>query len=178
MTRAWKSIDLQGDGLQSVNLRLVKRLKKPALAYLLWMLFPAGAHCIYLGSPYRSLIYSSLSAVTVVLLLATGHLASLVPFLGACAFALYDLHWIRQRIPDVNKKIRMEAYLSEAPAAPPGYRGRFTDDDPPQDQVREGGIGWPRHQTPLMSAPKPWGRVPSFAEQEAMLRELTRKRAE
>jgi hypothetical protein len=65
------------------------------------------------------------------------------------AAAAYDAWWIDRRVTALNKHIRREVFLAgEAP--PPGYAGR------------------------VITAPG--GRPPSFAEQERLLRELTRKR--
>ena len=40
MSEAWKHLDLEGEGLQSANLRLVRLMKKRSRAYALLALFP------------------------------------------------------------------------------------------------------------------------------------------
>ena len=41
-------MDLAGGGLQSANLRLARLLKRRRIAYALLILFPLGAHRLYL----------------------------------------------------------------------------------------------------------------------------------
>lgn len=157
--KAWERMNLGGGGLQGANIRLARCLKKARTAYLLWLFFPLGAHAIYLDRPRRALPYAALSAAGAALYAATADLRLAALPLGACAaLALYDLAWIRRRLVELNKQIRMRVYLSQTPGAPEGFRGHYTDetaDLPPRGR-----------------------RAPSFAEQEEMLRELARRRKE
>lgn len=150
--KAWERMDLGGGGLQEANIRLARRLKKARTAYLCWLLFPLGAHALYLDRPWRALLYAALSASAAALYAATADppLATL-PLVAGGGLALYDLLWIRRRLVALNKQIRMQVYLSQTPAAPAGYRGRDTEET---------------------------AGAPSFAEQERMLRELARSRRE
>ncbi len=157
--KAWERMDLGGGGLQAANIRLARRLKKIHIAYSLWPLFPLGAHAVYLGRPQRALAYAAMSAAAAVVYAASGGsspAAGLIPLAAAAGLALYDLFfWIPRRVVECNKAIRREVYLSQAPGAPQGFRGRFGPQDPP------GG-----------------GAPPSFAEQEAWLRAVAKKDTE
>jgi hypothetical protein len=165
--KAWESMDLAGGGLQAANRRLTRRLKKPHIAYLLWPLFPLGVHAIYLDRPGRAFGYAALSTAAAAFYAATGGSlpATLAPLVAGAGLALYDLFWIPRRVVERNKELRMEVYLSQAPGAPPDFRGRFASEGP----AGSGGGG---------SAPRsgsPQHGPPSFAEQEARLRELAKK---
>ena len=150
MSEAWKRIDLEGEGLQQANLRLARALRRPRTAYLLWLAFPLGAHRAYLREPRGAWAYRAASLVAIVLLALDWRAgAALGGILVAAALA--DLYWIGRRVISLNKELRMQAYLRPVAGAPPGFRGRFTDD---------------------AQAP----RSPSFAEQERLLAEIERRK--
>ena len=150
MSEAWKRIDLEGEGLQQANLRLARALRRPRTAYLLWLAFPLGAHRAYLREPRGAWAYRAASLVAIVLLALDWRAgAALGGILVAAALA--DLYWIGRRVISLNKELRMQAYLRPVAGAPPGFRGRFTDD---------------------AQAPRP----PSFAEQERLLAEIERRK--
>lgn len=175
--KTWERLDLQGGGLQDANIRLARRLKKPLAAYLLWCLFPLGAHAIYLGYPWRALVYTGASAATAILYLATGDALALLPLAAAFLLALYDLMRMRRWIIERNKQIRVGVYLSRTPGAPEGFKGRFDDDslaEHPTEKERKTSPGIPLKAERRWSTP---GHAPSFAEQEATLRELAKKSA-
>lgn len=115
MKQTWQNLDLAGGGLQAANIRLAQRLRKPIIAYALWMLFPLGAHCVYLAAPKRSAFYTALSGLSVVLYLATSAWYSGIPIIGATLLALYDLYWIKNRLVDLNKQIRTQVCLGQDP---------------------------------------------------------------
>ena len=179
MSQAWKKIDLEGGGLQAVNQRLSQLLRRRRLAYGLWLLFPLGAHRFYLESRRGGLVYLGLTVLSLAFWFGFGGEAAVLPLGAALLFALYDLFWIDRRITALNKTIRVRLYMGMDAAAPAGYAGRYTDTDEDlietyskeKEQERAG------HQR--ISAPREYGeqkRAPSFAEQEAMLRELAKKR--
>jgi len=150
VSEAWKRIDLEGEGLQQANLRLARALRRPRTAYLLWLAFPLGAHRAYLREPRGAWAYRAASLVAIVLLALDWRAgAALGGILVAAALA--DLYWIGRRVISLNKELRMQAYLRPVAGAPPGFRGRFTDD---------------------AQAPRP----PSFAEQERLLAEIERRK--
>lgn len=156
MNKRWKELDLGGGGLQSANLRLATLLRKRRSAWLLLLLFPLGAHRDYLGDPRGAWLYRAGTALAVAacllgeVLIGAGLLAALI------AGAIYDMSRLEWMIARINKRLRMQVYLRQAPGAPQGFSGRFPDE--PQDPE-------PRDSRT---------RVPSFAEQERLLRELTR----
>lgn len=177
MGRAWKKLDLRGAGLQSLNVRLAHALKRRAWAYLLWPLFPTGAHRLYLESRAGAATYLALSTACLGLWLGAGPLPALAAALPEAALAVFDLVWIDRRCVKLNKALRMKLYLGAGAAPPEGYRGRHPEGDPLQDylQAKEGERAG---HAPSGAAPtrRPSGRIPSFREQERLLRELGRRR--
>jgi|GEM_PF-519387 len=175
--KAWQSIDLEGGGLQSVNQRLSTALRRRTPAYLLWLAFALGAHRWYLHSPRAALGYLALSVLALALW-ATGFGPwAAAPLLGAAIWALADLFWIERRIVALNKELRMRIYLGAGAHAPPGYRGRYTDENTIDDYVKEkegerAGVQPVGRDSQSAST----SRAPSFAEQEAMLRELAKRK--
>ncbi len=176
MTRAWQKLDLEGGGLQSANLRLVRRLKHRKVAYLMWFLFPLGGHRIYLDDLPRALQYATLTATALILRFSLSWGWALVPAATGAAWALYDLAWIDRRVTALNKRIRVAEYLHAGTAPPTGFSGHYTDGDPPGTaagpEAPHNGSGPPDSET----LPHGGGRVPSFAEQERLLRELARRK--
>ncbi len=175
MTHAWEKLDLEGSGLQNANRRLIKRMKKRVTAYLLWFLFPVGAHRIYLEDKIPALAYAGLSALAAVLYLSHAGRFAWVPAVIAIGWALYDLVWIDRRITRLNKQIRMAEYLRPGAGAPSGFPGHYTDDAGLGEYIGEKERERGGHVHAPQSASRPGKRAPSFAEQERMLRELTRK---
>lgn len=116
MSNAWKRLDLGGDGLQAVNRRLVRDLRRRPVAYALLALFPLGAHRWYLREPLGASAYCALSAAT---------LAWWPTAIAAIAFAIFDAWWIDRRIAEMNKLMRRRAWLGDRPPPPPGHGERF-----------------------------------------------------
>ena len=116
MSDAWKRLDLGGDGLQAVNRRLARDLRRRPVAYALLVLFPFGAHRWYLREPVGALAYCTLGATA---------LAWWPAAFAALAFALFDAWWIDRRVAEVNKSIRRRAWLGDRPPPPPGHGERF-----------------------------------------------------
>lgn len=184
MSEAWKNIDLEGSGLQAANMRLAQLLKKRALAYGLLLLFPLGLHRDYLASHGAAWVFRGVTLVAV-LLIWYGNFWPGIALFGAMALAaLFDIRWIDSRVAQINKRLRIEVMKSTGTAAPPGYRGRYTDEAPAaadhlaeyirvKEQERGGHrpIGGTGTDADHNDRREP-RRAPSFAEQEAMLREL------
>lgn len=177
MKKAWEKIDLEGGGLQAVNQRLSRTMKRHSLAYALWLLFPLGLHRHYLAAHKSGLVFPALTLLALLGGTLLHSLWALSPLLAVALFALYDLIWIDRQIVIQNKRIRMQVYLGTGAAAPAGYRGRYPEDTGLDAYIREkeqerAGV------QPVKTAPSAGqGRkAPSFAEQEAMLRELSKRR--
>ncbi|TCV90082.1 TM2 domain-containing protein [Sulfurirhabdus autotrophica] len=174
MHEAWKNLDLEGQGLQSANLRLVQLMKKRKVANSWLLLFPSGMHRAYLNDARTAWIYRILT-LTIVTLFIIGHkLPALVILAGQIGFALYDIRWIEDRIASLNKQIRMQVYLKQGSAAPKDFKGRYTDDgldDYLKTKEQERGGHTPINLSEQATSPS---RVPSFAQQEAMLKELAK----
>ncbi|HET9112570.1 MAG TPA: hypothetical protein VFN66_01725 [Burkholderiales bacterium] len=178
MSEAWKKLDLEGEGLQSANLKLVQKLKKRKQAYVLLWAFPLGLHRDYLNNPWGAWIYRIGTVLSVTGFLSGFHIASYVLLAFMAAFALYDIRWIEDTVAAINKTLRVQAYKNKnAPAVPSNFRGRYTDeslDDYLQVKERErGGHVAPGTDPALNSR----SRAPSFAEQEAMLKELAKSKS-
>ncbi len=181
MSEAWKQLDLEGEGLQSLSLKLAKQLKQRKRAYTLLLAFPLGLHRAYLQHPLGAWLYR---AITV---LAVAALAVHYPYVsfGLLALmllaALYDIRWIDDRIAGLNKAMRLAAYRARPAAVPEHYRGRYVDDNPDnlddylqlKEQERGGHV--PVGRDPAYNSRS---RVPSFAQQEAMLKALAKQRTD
>ncbi len=174
MMQAWEKLDFEAGGLQSANLRLVRQLKRRNIAYFLWFLFPVGGHRIYLNDLPRALVYTGLTTAAVVLYLSLANWWALVPVVIAAAWALYDLVWIDRRVTQINKQIRLAEYLRPGNQPPAGFRGRYTDDT--STAMATDAEESRRNDSPVGTSTTTHGtkRIPSFAEQERMLRELTK----
>jgi len=155
VSESWRGLDLGGGGLQAANIRLAQALKRRSHAYGLLAGFPLGLHRAYLDDRRGAWAYRIASALALAAALVDWRLAVPIAALLAAAL-LHDLFWIERRVVALNKAIRMRVYLSQAPGAPAGFKGHFTDDD----------------------APVRGPRAPSFAEQERLLRELARARGD
>ena len=149
LSEAWKRLDLGGAGLQRANLALAERLKRRRRAWALLVGAPFGLHRAYLDDAKGAWIWRIASVAT---LAATFWDVRIAAGAGAALVAAvaYDAWWIDRRVTILNKRIRREIFLAgEAP--PPGYSGRVIDPPAP--------------------------RVPSFAEQERLLRDRARRGA-
>lgn len=157
MTAKWRKLDLEGGGLQSANLRLARSLRRRNVAWGLLLIFPLGVHRWYLGDRRSAVLFPLLSVIAAICALAGWTTASLTALLPVGALLAYDILTLERRITATNKRLRMAVYLGQGAAAPPGYRGRFGEEAAAPDSA-----------TPR--------RVPTFAEQEALLREINRRR--
>ncbi len=156
VTDAWKKHDLGGGGLQQANLRLARALRRRGVAYLLLLLFPAGAHRFYLRQPLGGALFIGLTGGVLLALHAGNPDIAWTLFGIQLGFALFDLVRMERRLTGLNKALRMKAYLRAAPGAPRDFRGHYTDGP---DEARAA-----------------VGRTASFAEQERQLAELARKK--
>lgn len=158
MNPKWRELDLEGGGLQAANLRLARTLRRRTVAYGLMLAFPLGAHRWYLGEIRSAVLYPTLTALALGSWLAGITAITLTALTALAALLGWDLYTLEDRIATVNKRHRMAVYLSQGSGAPAGFRGRFggTDSDMAADAVHR--------------------RIPTLAEQEAMLRDLAVRR--
>jgi hypothetical protein len=170
MAKAWKKWNLEGGGLQSTNLALARGRKHRFLAYLLWPLFPAGAHAFYLAAYPRAAGFVS-AGVAMLALFATGHRAAAAAVFGiTLLFACYDLFWIDRRVVNLNKQLRLALSLRPGHGAPATFSGHYRDDNldtylEEKERERAGHSPLKIHE----EAGTRQGRAPSFSEQEAHL---------
>ncbi|MFA7657412.1 NINE protein [Acidithiobacillus thiooxidans] len=182
MPKAWEKLDLQGAGVQSLQIRLQKLQKKPLWAYLYWFLFPFGAHRFYLEESWAWVFPLVTTAVVVLAVLGLLWEAIVVAVL-MLAFALWDLSRISHWISTYNKELRKASWFArQTPAAPAGYQGRTDTGEAPAQWQRElqnytatkesERAGHPAAQNPANKGFAPGQRRMSFAEQEKLLREI------
>jgi len=160
MNSKWRELDLGGGGLQAANLRLARTLRRRPVAYGLMLGFPLGLHRWYLGEHRSALLFPVLTAAAIAGGLTGMTAAAVAALLALAALLGYDLYTMERRIAAYNKRQRMAVYLSQGAGAPAGYRGRFAAgaDTTAATRVRTA------------------SRVPSLAEQEALLREITARK--
>jgi hypothetical protein len=175
MGKAWTKLDLEGGGLQSANLRLAALLRKRVTAYALLALFPLGLHRDYLQDRRGAWLYRAGSLFCIAAWLLHQPAVSGLFFAIMAAAALHDLFRMEDRLARLNKQLRMQIYITQTEGAPPGFKGHYRDDALDEylqikDQEHAGGEpqAAPAHGRP--------SRVPSFAEQEKLLRELAATR--
>lgn len=174
MSDAWKKFDLEGDGLQSANLALSKVLKKRSAAFALLAGFPLGLHRDYLASPAGAWAYRAASVSAVVLLFMSYWQAAALLGAGIVVAAALDIRWIDNRVAALNKAARKRLTLRKDLVPPPGYRGRQLGDEL-EEYVKEKETERAGHGDGL--APQHGrspSRMPSFAQQEALLKEIAR----
>lgn len=175
MNGSWKRLDLEGGGVQAANLKLAQLLKRRPRAYALLALFPLGLHRGYLDEPRGAWGYRALACLAAAGVAAGWGWLAWPAAAALVAWALFDLHWIDRRIVALNKQLRMQVYLGQGPGAPRDFRGRYTD-DPLEEYLQTKDAERPGGGAALSAAPG--RRAPSFAEQERLLRELARRRAD
>ncbi|WP_018882745.1 MULTISPECIES: hypothetical protein [unclassified Thioalkalivibrio] len=187
MSKAWKELDLEGGGLQSINAKLASEMRTRPAAYAAWVLFPLGLHRFYLREPLGGAGFLALTAITLALAFFVPALWWLLPLGAGVLWALVDLWWIDRRVTDYNKELRKQVFLRKGHKPPQDYRGRYTSDEDARRELQE-------YQR-IKDAEKPGQsgqagaserdrdaggkrRMPSFNEQEAMLRQMRKDRGE
>ncbi|MCG5516298.1 MULTISPECIES: TM2 domain-containing protein [unclassified Ectothiorhodospira] len=184
MSKAWKQLDLEGAGLQTMNARLTRDMRRRPLAYGLALAFPLGLHRFYLREPRGGAAYLALTLLSFGLWMAGGSLWALVPLGVMLVGVVFDLFWMDGYITRYNKALRMRHFLRPGHEPPRDYRGRVHKTgmlEAYQQQKEQERAG---HQPMSMEDPQTGASpghgdlqgIPSFNEQEAMLRELARSR--
>ena len=188
MNEAWKNLDLEGEGLQSLSLRLSQQLKQRKKAYRLLVPFPLGLHRAYLDDPRGAWAYRLAFVLAVTAWMLHRPYIGLAVILLMTGFAVSDIRWIEDRIAKLNKAMRMAAWKNRPATVPTGFRGRYTDDSPEESgqteatstlddwirlkETERGGHVQPGRDPAYNSRT----RAPSIAQQEALLRELAKKK--
>ncbi len=185
MNEAWKNMDLEGEGLQTLSLKLSQQFKQRNRANKLLLLFPFGLHRIYLDDPKGAWLYRSGLLLALSAWLLHRPCIGIITIVIMTGFAVYDIRWIEDRIAYLNKQIRMAEWRNRPATAPKHYRGRYTDGNAPEadpstdnltdwiklKETERGGHVQPGRDPAYNSRT----RAPSIAQQEAMLRELAKK---
>lgn len=175
MSEAWKQLNLDGEGLQSISLKLAQQFKQRNKAYRLLGLFPLGLHRSYLDHPTGAYLYRTLSVAALAAVIWHAPWMALA-LLGVMLLgALYDIRWIDDRVAALNKAMRIQAYRSR-PAAnvPADFRGHYVD-DALEDWINLKETERGGHVRPGMDpAFNSQTRAPSIAQQEAMLRAMAK----
>ncbi len=177
MSKTWQNINLEVDGLQSANLQFIKYQKKPLTAYVLWLLFPLGLHRFYLKSVATGLLYWLLTSLALYHSITTST-SKVIFFLPIIAWAIYDVHWIRERIIVLNKALRIQIFSGQNKRQAleqnkPTVNSQtliheYTRIKNTEAQDRQP----PSSPTNLLAEKK---RIPSIAEQEQMLQAIRKK---
>lgn len=170
MNKRWTKFDLGGGGLQSANLRLTALLRKRGSAYALLALFPLGIHRDYLHDPRGAWLYRGVTTLAIAAYLLGETMITAVGLAALACGAIYDMVCLEHVIARINKQLRMQVYLHQAPGAPQDFKGRFFDERQHPDLQDKGPPD--DRKAPLSESGHP--RMPSFAEQEQLLRELAR----
>lgn len=186
MDKAWQKLNLEGGGLQAMNAALARRMRSGSMAYLAWLGFILGLHRIYLMDRRGAIGFLLLSLMSTAAWLWLPAPIWMLSTLALVAWALFDLYWIDGRVVAINKQLRMQLFLRKGQRPPKEYRGRYTDDSGEtieadlaaytrtKERERAGhgaaASGAEGHHAPTRR------RMPSFNEQEAMLRELSRRK--
>lgn len=184
MPKAWEKLDLQGAGVQSLQIRLQKLQKKSLYGYLYWGLFPVGAHRFYLEQAWAWAF--PLVSVAVIMLAFLGLIWEAISLaVVLCALALWDLSRIDLWISTYNKELRKASWFAkQAPAAPANYQGRADTGEKAAQWQRElqdytrtkesERAGHPAANVPAKKGFSPGQRRLSFAEQERLLAEMAK----
>lgn len=170
MNKRWTEFNLGGGGLQSANLQLAALLRKRSSAYALLALFPLGLHRDYLRDPRGAWLYRAGTGLAVASYLLGENMISAGVLAVLSVGAIIDMLRLEHVIVRVNKQLRMQVYLRQTPGAPSDFKGRFGDE-------RQGDDLRDNNQADVDQAQSESGhpRIPSFAEQEKLLREMARK---
>ncbi|MGM0412912.1 MAG: TM2 domain-containing protein [Pseudomonadota bacterium] len=182
MSRPWQKLDLSGGGLQSVNQKLAGRLRKRTTTWALWPLFPLGLHRLYLGDRRGAAALPLLTLGALVLWWAGWPPIAAALATVVLGWGVVDLFRIEGLRAEVNKTLRKQAFLGGGATPPAGYRGRYPQEaeDPEaaiaaysaEKEQEHGG-----HMPPRTGGDDSGSRMPSFNEQEKMLREMAQERA-
>jgi TM2 domain-containing membrane protein YozV len=126
MGPSWKTRDLGGGGLQSANLRLARSLKRRRVAYTLLALSCLGLHRLYLEDRRGALLWLLGAVATVLAVILIPWPWAWLALVAPGAGLIHDAVWIDRRVTELNKRIRMAAWLGQD-ARPPDTTRPKTD---------------------------------------------------
>lgn len=157
MAKNWQNMDLGAGGIQQINLQFLQQRKKLGTAIAFWCLLPFSAHRWYLRHFKLAGLQYLLLVVGIVLFAASQTLALLTLGCLITWFAI-DLFKLPNLVSDYNKQLRLRLYQQQSNGPSTQFTQRFDQQD---DQS---------HVTTQHNQ-----RIPSFAEQEALLKQLQQK---
>ena len=173
MSDYWKTQDLDGDGLQTINQHYSRLRRESKTAYFLCILFPIGAHQFYLKAHKKGYTYLTLTVASLIAL-AFSSIAALIIFLTEIIMLVIDAIQLEDRVNRYNKNLKMNLSLQTNTAPAKDYRGRYTDDSPVEDYEKIKSNEITAFETKKNNDNK--SKVYSFAEQEKLLREMSKEK--
>ncbi|MDH5258480.1 MAG: TM2 domain-containing protein [Gammaproteobacteria bacterium] len=172
MSEYWKTQDLEGNGLQTINQQYARLRRDIKTAYFLCVLFPFGAHQFYLKRARRGIIFLSLSIATAIIYNISSPIAG-VFFLAEIIILIVDIKNMDGEIISFNKNLKMSLSLQGNMAPPKDFKGRYNEETPIDDYVKIKQNEITAFETKKSHSGK--SRIYSFAEQEALLKEIGNK---
>lgn len=160
MKKTWQEHDLEGQGLQSINLAFATKRKTVKTAYLLATLFPLGLHQFYLGNYRRASIYIMLTVLLFALVNYLPFLSALLAF-SEVVLLTKDIISMETAVANFNKQLKMQLALQEQQGAPKDFKGRYSDEGQSAENEKNSS-----------------DRILSFAEQERLLKEMNLKKSQ
>ena len=157
MKKVWQQQVLDGDGLQSINLNYIAQKKDSKKAYLLAAFYLFGLHQFYLGNKKRGVVYCILTIAVLITMNFAVFIGALIAF-AQIIMMFIDVKQIENQVATFNKNLKMELAFQQNNKPPHSFKGRFVDDNA---QANADGS----HQAIL-----------SFAEQEALIRQMNREK--
>lgn len=157
MKKTWQKHDLEGSGLQSINLAYLAARKDIKKAYMLAALFPLGMHQFYLGNHKKGWLYVFLTVLLLACATVSTFISAVLGF-AEVILMIVDVKRMENVVSAYNKELKMNLALQQQHKTPENYRGRYPEDSESEQTSEQ--------------------KILSFAEQEALLKELARKKKE
>ena len=155
MKKTWQEHDLEGSGLQSINLNYLKYKKDTQKAYLLTAIFPLGIHQFYLGQAKKGSLYIILTLLLLAFANVSPFISAIIGFIEVMMM-FKDIKGMEETVSTYNKELKMKLSLQQDQKTPEDFKGKYTDNDNNESSTQQ--------------------KILSFAEQEALLKELARQK--
>ena len=175
MSEYWKNQNLEGNGLQTINQQYSRLKREARTAYFLCTLFPFGAHQFYLKAPGRGILFLGLSISSVIILMFSP-VTSIILLVAELLILAIDITKMDMKIVDFNKNLKMNLSLQTNTAPPKDFQGRYQNETPIDDYVSIKNNEVTAFETKKNASEKGKSRVYSFAEQEALLKEMSKRK--